>query len=671
MKSFRKYILSIIAAMCILPSCSDYLDVVPDNTVKLDDLFSNRETSYNALARVYSYIPEVYHRYYSPWLLGDEWVWRVSDGANTATLLPPMGVMMGSQNVGAPLYSLWDGTGGAKGMYDGIRAANTFLEKIHLAANFDEKERKDWIAQVKFLKAYFHYQLIEYYGPIIIMDRNLNVDEPDNVIMGRREKIDVCFNYVINLIKEAIPDLEDRTEPLNLGMIDKKIAYAILARVYLLRASPFFNGNIGYASFLDFDGQPFFPQTDAPQKWQDALTAVNEAITFCESKGAGLYVFNKSSTSTDDDDTWMLRNPVGMKLFYSNKMAPIERWNQELIWGRTFETNTAVSLQGAMSIYDNGERYINAVGISSGIDGFTAWGNEGSNPGVSSYNSLGANYEMLERFYTKNGLPINADLEFNQSLKYDLAPTPDVTVLGNEEWAGILQSNVRTSYLYLNREMRFYTNLGVTGGFWRQYVRTVPITLYANSFGGARARYADQWLSSGIAVHKLLNPETRANAGRFQNFPFPIIRMADLYLMKAECENEVNGPAAALASINIVRARAGIPDVEVVWADDTKVTSNYHNHHTTKAGMLDIILRERSIELAFEGSRFFDVRRHKLAIQEFNKPTMGWTGNAANANDFFQLSIKQVRRFQFRDNLWPIPLNDMNINPNLKQNPSW
>ncbi|GHT56870.1 hypothetical protein AGMMS49982_23900 [Bacteroidia bacterium] len=141
--------------------------------------------------------------------------------------------------------------------------------------------------------------------------------------------------------------------------------------------------------------------------------------------------------------------------------------------------------------------------------------------------------------------------------------------------------------------------------------------------------------------------------------------------MQAECENEVNGPAAALASINKVRTRAGIPNVEDVWADATKVTSNYLNHHREKAGMLDIILRERSIELAFEGSRFFDVRRYKLATQEFNKPTMGWIGNAGNANDFFQLSIKQARRFQFRDNLWPIPLNDMNINPNLKQNPSW
>ncbi|GHT79563.1 hypothetical protein FACS189464_4360 [Bacteroidia bacterium] len=338
------------------------MDVVPDNTIKLDDVFSNRETAYNALAKVYSYIPEFQHRYNSPWLMGDEWVWRMSDGANTATLLPPMGVMMGGQNSGSPLYSLWNGTGGAKGMYDGIRAANTFLEKIHLASNFTEEERKDWIAQVKFLKAFFHYQLIEYYGPIVIMDRNLNVDEPDNVIMGRREKVDDCFNYVIKIVKEAIPDLQNRTETLNLGMIDKKIAYAMLARIYLLRASPFFNGNSEYyGNFLDFDGKPFFPQTEDPQKWTDALAAVNEAITFCESHGSGLYEHNKSFAATDDDDTWFLRNPEGMKLFYSNKMATIERWNQELIWGQTYNASRAYSLQESMSIYDSQTRYVNAL----------------------------------------------------------------------------------------------------------------------------------------------------------------------------------------------------------------------------------------------------------------------------------------------------------------------
>jgi hypothetical protein len=262
-------------------------------------------------------------------------------------------------------------------------------------------------------------------------------------------------------------------------------------------------------------------------------------------------------------------------------------------------------------------------------------------------------------------------LEFNQSLKFDVLSTPNTSEPENRKWIGILQSNVKTSYLYLNREMRFYTNLGITGGYWRQFVKSVPINLYAGTFGGMRTNRSIQWLSSGIAVHKLLNPESRSNGGRFQNFPFPIIRMADLYLMKAECENEVNGPAAAYASINKVRTRAGIPNVENVWADASKVSSNYLNHHTTKEGMREIILQERSIELAFEGTRFFDVRRYKLTTQEFNKPTMGWNGSAANQDDFFQLYIKQIRRFQFRDNLWPIPLSDININPNLIQNPSW
>src|SRR5690606_26250487 len=108
-------------------------------------------------------------------------------------------------------------------------------------------------AQVKFLKAFYHYQLIEYYGPIVIVDRTVNVDESDDQILPKREKVDDCFDYVIRLIDEAIPDLQDRVPDIYSGMVDKRVALAIKARVMLLRASPFFNGNREYyGDFLDF-----------------------------------------------------------------------------------------------------------------------------------------------------------------------------------------------------------------------------------------------------------------------------------------------------------------------------------------------------------------------------------------------------------------------------------
>jgi hypothetical protein len=660
MKKIKIIITTIIVSLSMM-ECSDYLDIVPDNTIKLEDIFDNSEMAYNALAKVYTFIPAYHNLYNSPYLFGDEWVGRATDSYNTS-MYPPIGVMMGAQNNGSPLYDLWCGTNGAPGLYEGIRTANTFLEKINLVSDLSEKERNNWVAQVKFFKAYFHYQLILYYGPVIITDRNVNVDEPDDKIMGRRAKIDDSFNYVISLVNEAIPDLDDRASELFLGMIDKKIALAMKARILLLRASPLYNGNKEYYSkFLDFDGQPFFPQQEDPQKWQDALTAVDEAISFCESQGCGLYEFNRSSTYTPEDDKYFEQNPEVMQRLYSIKMSVADKWNKELIWGRTHAMTEGNLLQFGSAIR----------ALNNNMDSqYTSTTNVG--------NYLGADYYMLERFYTKNGLPIDADLTFRQSSRYDIEQTPDTVGGKNKEWTGILQPGIETAYLYQDRELRFYADLGITGGYWRQYQMSLPIMMYSNRIGGISSIHGNTGLTnyfwSGIGVQKFVHPESRCSSPiRFVRFPYPIIRMADLYLMKAECLNEVKSQPdeEVWDEINKVRHRAGIPDVDDVWANATLTASNYLNRHKTKAGMREIILQERSIEMAFEGTRFFDVRRHKKAIAEFNKPSMGWMGDKGTAEDFFVLETKQKRRFLMRDYLWPIPLDEINVNPNLKQNPYW
>jgi hypothetical protein len=657
MKKIKK-LLYIFTIAVSLTACSDYLDIVPDNTVTLDDFFTNRTMAYNALSKVYSYLPPIHNAYHSTFLLGDEWVSREED-KNNLWHQPPMGIMMGGQNNSNPMYSLWTGGGGAPHLYEAIRACNTFLEKISLTSNMSEKEKKDWIAQVKFLKAYYHYQLTEYYGPIVIVDRNVNVDEPDDQILPERQKVEDCFNYVIRLMDEAIPDLEDRVSEMNLGMIDKRVALAIKARVMLLRASPFFNGNKEYyGDFLDFDGKPFFPLEEDAQKWQDALDAVNDAITFCENNLVELYYFDKIPYSKDDE-TLLKQNPENMQTYYSVKMVVPDPWNKELIWGRTGDRYGNDFLQYASAI---------RTGNENDPDWQNTWG---------VWNWLGANYNMLERYYTKNGLPLDVDLTFSQSDKYEFVTTPDTSDVEFKQWEGIIQPNVQTVNLYLNRELRFYANLGITGGYWRQYQRLMPTMMLPGTDGGISYAHGGSgeidYFWTGVGVQKFVHPEsTNASFHRMIVFPYPIIRLADLYLMKAEILNETDGPGQTVYDeLNKIRRRAGIPDVEVAWSNPALVSSNYINSHKDKAKLREIILRERSIELAFEGTRFFDMRRYKRAVQEFNQPTMGWNGKGASTGRFFVLLIKQKRSFQMRDNLWPIPLGEMNINSNLKQNPGW
>lgn len=74
----------------------------------------------------------------------------------------------------------------------------------------------------------------------------------------------------------------------------------------------------------------------------------------------------------------------------------------------------------------------------------------------------------------------------------------------------------------------------------------------------------------------------------------PLIRLAEMYLIAAEAENEVNGPANALQYINKIRERAGIPDL---------------NSGISKNDFKEAVWKERRWELHIEGQGWFDLKR--------------------------------------------------------------
>jgi hypothetical protein len=196
--------------------------------------------------------------------------------------------------------------------------------------------------------------------------------------------------------------------------------------------------------------------------------------------------------------------------------------------------------------------------------------------------------------------------------------------------------------------------------------------MYNGSDGGYNPAFPNNYYASGIGIKKFVHPENQSGAWqRIILGPYPIIRLADLYLMKAEALNEYNeAPTQEVYEmINLVRRRAGIPDVQTVWSNPALTRTV--NRHLAKEGMREIILQERANEFAFEGLRFWDMHRHKRAVREFSTPAMGWTPLGATAQTFFVLEAKQTRKFTVRDCLWPIDLNEMNTNGNLIQNPGW
>ena len=75
MKKILKSI--IIASIALVSAGCNYLDIVPDNTVELSNLFETKDKAYKALTDVYSYFPDPNGVHSSYWLTGDEWSERL------------------------------------------------------------------------------------------------------------------------------------------------------------------------------------------------------------------------------------------------------------------------------------------------------------------------------------------------------------------------------------------------------------------------------------------------------------------------------------------------------------------------------------------------------------------------------------------------------------------
>lgn len=655
MKILKKFLI-IVGILGIVPSCTDYLDVVPDNTITLEDLFKQKTEAKDALAKVYSYLPDVSNVQNTLWTAGDEYIGRL-DYNNNPGQLKGIRIVRGLQSASNPLLGLWSGTAAGQPLYEGIRHANIFLANIDNVPDMDDIEKNSWKAQVMFLKAYYHFLLLQRYGPIVIADEPITPDAEKEELFQRRSKVEDCFDYIIQLLDEAIPQLYDRIGIADLGQIDKAGALAIKARVMLFRASPFFNGNIEYfGDFSNQAGEPYFPLDYEKEKWKDAIDAINEAIVSCESNGVQLYTYDDKFYPFDKEDSEL--NQEGLKTHYDLRMVIADPWNTELIWGFS-----------NINYYGQGD-LAHASNMRLPVSGYPGATGTTDDPNYS-WQWLGATYRMAERYYTKNGVPIDEDQTFYLSGKWELTKVPeDEDTQESLTMRGIMQPGAETIELYLNREPRFYANLGITGGYWRTQKTRIRTSMYANRDGG-RSHQTDYY-PSGIAIKKFVHPESESSAWQRQiKFPYPIIRLADLYLMKAEALNEyLDAPTQEVYdALNLVRRRAGIPDIEEVWSNANIVKSV--NKHKDKLGMRGIILQERGIELAFEGSRFWDMIRHKKAPSEFSSPILGWNTDETTGNTFFTLEVLQRRKFTITDCLTPIDINETNTNSFLIQNPGW
>ncbi len=614
-----------------------FLDVVPDNVATIENAFANRNEAEKYLFTCYSYMPAHGNLDQDPSILGgDELMVPISlFGFDN---IPNDQLAQGFQNVVNPYLNYWDGELNGKALFKGIRDCNIFLENIGNVPDIQEIERKRWIAEVTFLKAYYHFYLFRMYGPIPLIKENLPISSGINEVKVSRATVEETVNYIVELLDEAALDLPELILDQNseLGRITKPIDLSVKAMVLVTAASPLFNGNVDFSNLKNKDGKELFNTTFDATKWNKAVTACKDAVELCEKLGFKLNYYTPKLSSFNLSDQTLTEMSV--------RNAVTEKWNPEIIWGNTNSMANAIQYEAQAKI-------------------------DPLRKSNFSYNSrLAPTLRMAELFYTKNGVPINEDKDWDYNNRYNLK-----TATVSDKYH--IKDGYTTAYLHFDREERFYADLAFDGGAWYGqgkfddndmfYVEAKAGQL-AGGFAGQRYSGTGYWPKKLVNFNNVIGESNYS----VMQYPWPVIRLADIYLLYAEAINEQSGPTAdAYKYINLVRKRADLPTVQNAWTNHAKPA--LANKYTTKEGFRSIIHQERLIEFAFEGQRYWDLRRWKEAPNVYNTSIKGWDISQETNEAYYRVKNLFTQPFQLKNYFWPIKEYDITVNNNLVQNSGW
>lgn len=204
--------------------------------------------------------------------------------------------------------------------YYGINRANAVLLNADPEASTKSKE---YVAEARFLRAYYYFELVRFFGDVVLFTENLGQNEYDQT-QAPAEKV---YDQIINDLVAAIPDLADKK---NLSSSDnyratRAAAQMMLGKAYLYMASPYFQER------YDFE-------KTAVEYYALAAEQFNAVIS------SGDYDLEENY-----DGIWKLRNEHGIESIFEIEYGNIERdgdWGN----GRVNGGNIDVQMSGPRSI---------------------------------------------------------------------------------------------------------------------------------------------------------------------------------------------------------------------------------------------------------------------------------------------------------------------------------
>ena len=209
-------------------------------------------------------------------------------------------------------------------------------------------------------------------------------------------------------------------------------------------------------------------------------------------------------------------------------------------------------------------------------------------------------------------------------------------------------SHTTFSNFFKNRDKRMIVTLTRPGDSWgdKTYIPVATDKKYYNSC---------------LKVRKYLVFTDITNTGKRSALNIILFRFADAKLMQAECIIEdsilfLSEKRKAITLIDEIRMRAGLYNIEYLIASPTK------------EDLREILRRERRVELAFENSRLYDIRRWRIAEEVMTGDALGYDPEQYVSQKYTPYSVDSNRKFYPKNYLWPIPQSELDANTAINGN---
>lgn len=662
---------TIILLVALLFIGCEFLDKEPDDMKTDTMVWSNRNEVLKYLTNCYAALPMDRLHQDDPWL-------GCSDECDiTWSAYPTYGINQGNWNPSTNFYNKW------ATYYKAIRATFVFENNVDKCSELAPDLRNRYLGEALFLRGYYYFLLLRQYGPVVLLKQEMS-NSTDFGNMPRTPFAE-CVSYVCELMDraETLLPMGYASGADELGRATIPACRAVKSSMLLLAASPQWNGNQEYADFVNKDGTPLVNTVYDPKKWEMAADAAKAVIdcaeTYASTSGLKLY--------TNADINSSAFNPY--KSYYD---LFNNGWNSEIIFGSID--------QGTVAWNDRGERYGWMVhclptGVNNNMGG------------------VGPTLRLVDAFYMENGRtiddPLSNYVEEGFATKDGPHYNPNGRVNtedannGRKKWLEDLMNLDAWGHssgdwnMFCNREARFYASINYNH---RAVLSISTDASLRNRYNAVNASQQDGWgrvelyyggtSNSGSGQNFSMTgflPQKRIVNANFYEYMMPgkyvsiYIRYAQILLDYIEALNEYDPNNTDIEKYwDQIRARAGLPSI----------FETYPEIRGDKKQQREYILRERQIELNFEGDRYYTTRRRWLSSTEDtgdakDKRKYGdggrmWglsirAGNPSTNNfkstEFYTRTAFETRVFRKEYYLFPIPQNEIEKSPALVQNPWW